>query len=103
MNFHAALVEVADGKVTSNASGHHVAKILKKYYMIPGGKGHKSDAGLPARGFLTLDPAKNMNKQPFFAENERIMNVFEYCESTKCGTIRYQRGQKTFDPNIIIF
>ena len=30
MNFHAALVEVADGKVTSNASGHHVAKILKK-------------------------------------------------------------------------
>ena len=38
MNFHAALVEVADGKVTSNASGHHVAKILKKYYMIPGEK-----------------------------------------------------------------
>ena len=36
--------------------------------MIPGGKGYKSDAGLPARGFLTLDPAKNMNKQPFFAE-----------------------------------
>ena len=30
MNFHAALVEVVDGKVTSNASGHHVAKILKK-------------------------------------------------------------------------
>ena len=30
MNFHAALVEVADGKVSSNASGHHVAKILKK-------------------------------------------------------------------------
>ena len=49
MNFHAALVEVADGKVTSNASGHHVAKILKKYYMIPGE--NKSDAGLPARGF----------------------------------------------------
>lgn len=34
--------------------------------MIPGGKGHKSDAGLPARGFLTLDPAKNMNKAAIF-------------------------------------
>ena len=51
MNFHAALVEVADGKVTSNASGHHVAKILKKVLYDTRGKGHKSDAGLPARGF----------------------------------------------------
>ena len=30
MNFHTALVEVTDGRVTSNASGHHVAKFLKK-------------------------------------------------------------------------
>ena len=32
--------------------------------MIPGSKGLKSDAGLPARGFLNLGPAKNMKKQP---------------------------------------
>ena len=38
MNFHAALVEVADGKVTSNASGHHVAKILKKILYDTRGK-----------------------------------------------------------------
>ena len=38
MNFHAALVEVADGKVTSNASGHHVAKILKKVLYDTKGK-----------------------------------------------------------------
>ena len=38
MNFHAALVEVADGKVTSNASGHHVAKILKKVLYDTRGK-----------------------------------------------------------------
>ena len=29
-------------------------------------------------------------------EAERIMNVFEDYGSTKCGVIRYQRGQKTF-------
>ena len=34
------------------------------YVMIPGSKGLKSDAGLPARGFLNLGPAKNMKKQP---------------------------------------
>ena len=38
MNFHAALVEVDDGKVTSNASGHHVAKILKKILYDTRGK-----------------------------------------------------------------
>ena len=32
------------------------------YGMIPGSKGRKSDAGLLARGFLTLGPAKNMKK-----------------------------------------
>ena len=35
-----------------------------KNEMIPGSKGLKSDAGLPARGFLNLGPAKNMKKQP---------------------------------------
>ena len=41
MNFHAALVEVADGKVTSNASGHHVAKILKKVLYSKKSKGDR--------------------------------------------------------------
>ena len=30
--------------------------------MISGSKGQKSDASLLAKGFLTLGPAKNMNK-----------------------------------------
>ena len=36
--------------------------------MIPGSKGHKSDASLLAGGFLNLGPAKNMSKKPFFEE-----------------------------------
>ena len=36
--------------------------------MIPGSKGHKSDASLLAGGFMTLGPAKNMSKEPFFEE-----------------------------------
>ena len=32
--------------------------------MIPGSKGHKSDASLRAGGFLNLGPAKNMSKKP---------------------------------------
>ena len=32
------------------------------------------------------------------ARSGRILNVFEDCGSTKCGAIRYQRGQKTFCP-----
>ena len=36
--------------------------------MIPGAKGHKSDASLLAGGFLNLGPAKNMSKKPFFEE-----------------------------------
>ena len=38
------------------------------HLMIPGSKGRKSDASLLAGGFLTLGPAKNMSKQPFFVE-----------------------------------
>ena len=44
--------------------------------MIPGSKGHKSVASLLAGGFMTLGPAKNMSKEPFFEKNERITNVF---------------------------
>ena len=36
--------------------------------MIPGSKGQKFDASLLAGEFLTLGPAKNMSKYPFFKE-----------------------------------
>lgn len=36
--------------------------------MILGSKGQKFDANLLAGEFLTLRPAKNMSKQPFFKE-----------------------------------
>ena len=36
--------------------------------MIPGSKGQKFDASLLAGEFLTLGPAKNMSKKPFFEE-----------------------------------
>jgi hypothetical protein len=36
--------------------------------MVSGSKCQKSEASLLAKGFLTLEPAKNMNKQPFFVE-----------------------------------
>ena len=38
------------------------------HYMIPGSKGHKSDASLPAGGFLNLGPDKNMGKKSFSEE-----------------------------------
>lgn len=45
--------------------------------MMPGQKGRKSGAGLPAGGFLNLGPAKNMSKKPLFEEkNKGIRNVF---------------------------
>ena len=43
-------------------------KRIMHHYMIPGSKGHKSDASLLAGGFLNLGPAKNMSKKPFFEE-----------------------------------
>ena len=36
--------------------------------LIPGSKGHKSGASLHAGEFVTLGPAKNMSKKPFFEE-----------------------------------
>ena len=50
------------------------------HYMIPGSKGHKSDASLLPKDF-ELGPAKSMSKKPFFEENERITNVLS--ESAK--------------------
>ena len=66
--------------------------------MIPGSKGLKSDASLPARGFLNLEPAKNMKKQPDqggFFMFLRIAGV----QSTEQSGIR--GGKTPFDPNII--
>ena len=45
--------------------------------MIPGSKGHKSDASLLAGGFLNLGPAKKHDvRSHFLKKNERITNVF---------------------------
>ena len=41
MNFHAALVRVADSRIDANRSGHHVAKILKKVLYSSRMKGDK--------------------------------------------------------------
>ena len=38
------------------------------YMMIPGEKGQKCDASVLAGGFMTLGPAQNMSKKPFFEE-----------------------------------
>ena len=44
--------------------------------MMPGQKGRKSGAGLPAGGFLNLGPAKNMSKKPLFEEKIRGLGMF---------------------------
>ena len=48
--------------------------------------------------FWSWDLPKTWVSSHFSKKNERIANVFEDCESTKYGTIRYQRGQNTFWP-----
>ena len=48
--------------------------------MIPGSKGHKSDASLLAGGFLNLGPAKNMSKEPFFEKNGSLLMFLELRE-----------------------
>mgnify|MGYP002875351924 CR=1 FL=1 len=45
-----------------------LSKINRIQNVIPGSKGQKFDASLLAGEFLTLGPAKNMSKQPFFKE-----------------------------------
>ena len=44
--------------------------------MMPGQKGRKSGAGLPAGGFLNLGPAKNMSKKPFLEEKMSGLRMF---------------------------
>ena len=50
------------------SASSHPRFFIALYVMIPGSKGHKSDASLLAGGFLNLGPAKNMSKKPFFEE-----------------------------------
>ena len=52
----------------TNSAGFPFLISIVLYFMIPGSKGHKSDASLLAGGFLNLGPAKNMSKKPFFEE-----------------------------------
>ena len=52
---------------------HTRIPILRDWYNylrndVPGSKGRESDANLLAGGFVTLGPAKNMSKKPFFEE-----------------------------------
>ena len=56
------------GDDLSRERGKKDKKRIMHHYMIPGSKGHKSDASLLAGGFLNLGPAKNMSKKPFFEE-----------------------------------
>ncbi|NBI69516.1 hypothetical protein D3Z50_00225 [Clostridiaceae bacterium] len=66
--------------------------------MIPGSKGLKSDAGLPARGFLNLGPAKNMKKQPDQGGFGMFLRIAGVQRTEQSGI----RGVKRpFDPNII--
>ena len=44
--------------------------------LIPVAKGQKSDASLPAGGFLNLRPAKNMSNKPLFEEKIRGLGMF---------------------------
>ena len=62
--------------------------------MMPGQKGRKSGAGLPAGGFLNLGPAKNMSKKPLFEEKIRGLGMFlelrkckAYSNSVSSGTV----------------
>ena len=58
--------------------------------MIPGEKGQKCDASVLAGGFLTLGPAQNMSKKPFFEEKWLLTHVFriEEVQSTQQSGIR---------------
>ena len=56
-------------QLTKNLLAKSSTKRFREYIMmIPGSKGHKSGASLLAGGFVTLGPAKNMSKKPFFEE-----------------------------------
>jgi hypothetical protein len=60
--------------------------------MMPGQKGRKSGAGLPAGGFLNLGPAKNMSKKPLFEEKIRGLGMF--LEFFPCPLAVFQKERK---------
>ena len=62
--------------------------------MMPGQKGRKSGAGLPAGGFLNLGPAKNMSKKPLFEEKIRGLGMFLELRSIQQFGIIWNGDQK---------
>ena len=64
--------------------------------MMPGQKGRKSGAGLPAGGFLNLGPAKNMSRSHYLKKNKGIRNVFRIAgvQSTEQFGIIWNGDQK---------
>ena len=68
--------------------------------MMPGQKGRKSGAGLPAGGFLNLGPAKNMSKKPLFEEKIRGLGMFLELRECKARSNSVSAGKNTFDLNL---
>lgn len=68
--------------------------------LIPGAKRPKIRCRLACRRIFELGTRRKHEKT---ARLGRILNVFEDCGSTKCGSIWYQRGKRPFCPNIIVF
>lgn len=62
--------------------------------MMPGQKGRKSGAGLPAGGFLNLGPAKNMSKKPLFEEKIRGLGMFLELRECKARSNSVSEGVK---------
>lgn len=62
--------------------------------MMPGQKGRKSGAGLPAGGFLNLGPAKNMSKKPLFEEKIRGLGMFLELRECKARSNSVSEGAK---------
>lgn len=56
---------------------------------MSGAKGPKPDTSLPAGGFLTLIPAPNMCKQPFFKEKRANCEYFQNTILLKEGPYMY--------------
>ena len=83
--------------------GRNVGQLQILIWTILGSKCQKFNAGLPAGEFLTLDPAKNMSKQPFFEEKWANYECFCGLREHAVRSNPVSEGSKAFDPNIIGF
>ena len=70
--------------------------------MMPGQKGRKSGAGLPAGGFLNLGPAKNMSKKPLFEEKIRGLGMFLELRECNARSNPVSEGTNTAAMGIIL-